>query len=84
MFLIGTKPGRNVQIRANAAQKYVRVRGDGKFDFVADQNQATVFEDSTTALHAIGIRAQQVRKITEDLVLFEATKQGLQVGRRLG
>lgn len=83
-YVIQTAPLRSTRNwRGNServALKYVKVRADGKFDFVLDLNSATIFNDMPTLLQALGIRAVtlqkgknygQTAKITDELTVAE-------------
>ena len=86
MYVICTSPKRDVRhpnwrIHQNGTQKYVQVLPTGKFRFVTDVQQATVFKSARDVLTATGIRAQKVRKITNDLTWAEANVSGITVGK---
>lgn len=78
LCVIQTTPGRSVRNfrgpSAKIATKYVKVRADNKFEFMANLESATVFESVPEAIQAIGRRAQQVNKITDELTIAEVEK----------
>ena len=86
-FVIATKPGRAVRNQRNAVQKFVQVRADGKFKFVTDANQATLFRTASDLLRAVGIRARTLVNgsrragVTSDLTWAEAQQAGVQITR---
>jgi len=88
MYVLCTKPARRIahpnwRVHQVSTQKYVQVQPNGKFKFVTNEQQATVFKTASDLLTAVSLRAQQVRKITNDLTWAEATVGGIKVGAPL-
>ncbi len=73
MYVIATRTGRTTRRHTNAIQKYARVLPNGKFKFVMSLADATLFRNERDLLQAIGVRAQKVRKITNDLAWVPAS-----------
>jgi hypothetical protein len=85
-LVIATKPARRIKnpgwrIHRGGTQKFVQVQPNGKFKFVTDANQATIFKSASDFLTAVGVRAQKVRKVTNDLTWADAQVSGVTVGR---
>lgn len=73
--VIQTVPGRSTANfrgpSARVATKYAQVQRDHRFKFVPDLTGATVFDSVPEAIKALGLRAQQVNKITDELTIAE-------------
>lgn len=59
--VIATRPNRVVRNWRNNVQKYAQVRYDGKFRFVTDLNEATLFTSTPEALRALAVRGAKLR-----------------------
>lgn len=69
---IGLNPNRVVANRANRGiNKYARVSTGGKFKWVLDLEEATLFPSFQAALGAFGRRCQAVDKVTDDVLFHE-------------
>ena len=74
MYVIATDPHRVVKNPANQAQKFVTLASNGKFKFIRDRSQATVFTSMKTLLQAYGRRCRLLRNgPTSDLLVLEVT-----------
>lgn len=70
-FVIGTSSTRTVKKGRNrGVRKYVQMQAGGKFKFVTELHQATVFSSMATLLQAYGVRCQGLSgSPTTDLVV---------------
>lgn len=82
--VIATNANRATRLYRTAKQKFAQVRRDGKFQFVTNINEATVFQSFAAALKAYGIRCQKLRREpTGDLVFHEVAGAGVRTLRVL-
>ncbi len=70
-YVIQTSPNRATRKYTTPVVKYAIVQSNGKFKFVTDIHQATLFGSAGLAIQAIGFRAKRVNKITADLTLAQ-------------
>lgn len=79
-YVITTVPNRRTRRAANARTKYAKVRVGGKFQFVNDPNEATVFTSMGNLLQAFGLRCRALRgRPTADLTVATVRQAGVAV-----
>jgi len=82
MFMIATKPSRRVRKTKNAVQKFALVTSSGKFKWVTDPNQATLFKTFSDLLFAYASRCAELDgDPTKDVTVAEASQSGVSVSR---
>lgn len=82
MFMIATRPGRSTKRAKNRVQKYAQVQPNGKFKWVTNPNEATVFKTASDLLFAYGIRVGELNNDpTKDVTWAEVEQAGVSVKR---
>ena len=83
MYVIATYPNRRTNRTKNAIQKFAAVGRNGKFRWVTNLDQATLFTSSRDLLYAIGVRARNLSGrfggLTHDVTWAEVERAGLRV-----
>ncbi len=82
MFMIATRPGRTTRKAKNRVQKFAQVTSTGKFKWVTNASDATVFKTASDLLYAIGVRAKELdNSPTKDITWAEVEQAGVNVKR---